>query len=150
MKYSDIEVMAQNTNATFLYPKYVPLVDQESLGEDNECSWIPSSQGRQSLWVDRRWSQPNKPHPPSNHVTHTNMYRPNYSSLEDCELLIHHMLYGIEHTNKIKYSNANNDHMVDIPIKIVRRRKIEPGTHCLRMCQKFHVKFPPITLYDGV
>ena len=34
--------------------------------------------------------------------------------------------------------------------KIVRRRKIEPGTHCLRMCKKFHVKLPPITLYDGV
>ena len=34
----------------------------------------------------------------------------------------------------------------------MRRREIEPGsgTHCLHMHQKFHAKFPPITLYDDV
>ena len=32
----------------------------------------------------------------------------------------------------------------------MRRREIEPGTHCLPMRQKFHAKFPPIMMVCDV
>ena len=49
-----MEVIAQNTNGTFctqITLKYVPSVDQESLGEDSVVPAGSLHQGRQSLLV---------------------------------------------------------------------------------------------------